>query len=168
MTISYTETFDLYQAGGIPDLALDTEVEERLRDALDTSDGPEIRELIEQQITAQLRIHGVDTDTDEWRGQWSATDIVVAILNRHYCIANVNWTTRRVGIFQGPAMVVEGGIGDVDLDDEDGADEQRRVVLAALAELGYEPIRYEEWVDIAGGLGSEAGGLRVPVRRTPR
>lgn len=51
-------------------------------------------------------------------------------------------------------------------DPDPDSDEQRRATTReALAEIGWEPIPGEEWVDIEGGLPYRDGAVRVPVRR---
>jgi transcriptional regulator with XRE-family HTH domain len=82
--VSYTETYDLSASFAIADLALSVEAEQRLRTALDEHpQATEIEYDIEQAITAKLREHGVDTDTGEWFGEWSASDIVRSVLDRY-------------------------------------------------------------------------------------
>lgn len=78
--ISHTETY----AGYVADLALPGDLETALRDALaDHDDRTEIAGAINEAVTAKLREHGVNTDTGEWLGDWSAEQIVREILARH-------------------------------------------------------------------------------------
>jgi hypothetical protein len=52
-----------------------------------------------------------------------------------------------------------------DWNDPDVHDDRRAVTTEALAEIGWEPVPGEEWVDIEGGLPFRDGAVRVPVRR---
>lgn len=82
--ISYTESFDLNQSFALDDLGMTLDQDERLRVAL--RDHPEsgyIQQEIEEKITEQIREHGVNTETGEWLGEWSATDIVTQVLDSH-------------------------------------------------------------------------------------
>lgn len=78
MTISYAETFDL--GSQVADLGLALDLAARLDSALDGPWGYGIRSEIERDVTEMLREHGVDAETGEWLGDWSAAEIVAAIL----------------------------------------------------------------------------------------
>lgn len=82
MHTSHTETFDLNR-DGLADLALSRELEERTTAALEGEQGAEIRDEIQREITRHLREYGVNADTGEWLGDWSAADVVVQVLDRH-------------------------------------------------------------------------------------
>ncbi len=82
MKTSHTESFNLNR-DDIADLALPVELDERLRDALDDDDHRhEIQDEIDVAITAKIQQHGVNTETGEWYGKWSAEAIVLDALNR--------------------------------------------------------------------------------------
>lgn len=78
---SHTETFSLNR-DGIADLGLPVALDERLRDALDGDHRHEIQDEISTAITARIQRHGVNTETGEWYGDWSAEEIVRDALNR--------------------------------------------------------------------------------------
>ena len=80
--ISYTETYDM-DRDGIADLALPGGLEFVLNAMLREGEGNEIQAAIEREITAQMQRHGVDTETGEWCGDWSAAKIVRDILKAH-------------------------------------------------------------------------------------
>lgn len=77
---SYTETFDLSQPFAKADLALPHHLDLLLIAALESPQGPEIRATIEASITARIQLHGVDTNTGEWLGDWNAEAIITEIL----------------------------------------------------------------------------------------
>lgn len=77
---SYTETYHP-NTNGLADLALPVDLEAHLRDAIDEP-GSDLADRIGDAITAQIREHGVNTETGEWLGQWSAEDIVRRVLAR--------------------------------------------------------------------------------------
>ena len=81
MAITYTATYNMDMDFALADLALTTDLEDRLREALDGDRGPEIQAQIEERITAQLRLHGVNTETGEWLGDWDTDGIVRGVLN---------------------------------------------------------------------------------------
>jgi hypothetical protein len=79
--VSYTETY----TGYIPDLALPYTLDKRLQAILDGDDrevAAAVEREITEKVTAMIRKHGVNTDTGEWYGDWSAEDIVRAALDR--------------------------------------------------------------------------------------
>lgn len=94
MTITYTAQYDMDVDFAIADLALTTDLEDRLRAALDSDRGPEIQAAIEEQVTAMLRLHGVDTDTGEWHGGWDADEVVRAVLDAEAMWPQVDWAVR--------------------------------------------------------------------------
>lgn len=82
--VSFTEAFDLGAPFAIADLGMPAEMDDALRSALNEHpDAVAITAEVEQAITAQLREHGVNTETGEWRGDWSAETIVRDVLRRH-------------------------------------------------------------------------------------
>lgn len=159
--ISHTEDFDVRQQFAIADLALDNDLEQRLRDALDTNRGPEIATQINEAITALIREHGV-TDEGEWLGDWSAADVVRDVLTQNAITADVTPGGIWINTLYGP---VTGPVPDYEEDTEDG-DDNRPAIIAALATLGWQPIVDEEWVDISGGE-VDGGAIRIPVRPIP-
>jgi hypothetical protein len=82
--ISNAETYDINR-DGIADLGLHHDLDERLRAALDHEDRSiqhAVTDEIDRAITAKIQQYGV-TDSGEWLGDWSPTDIVTEILDRH-------------------------------------------------------------------------------------
>lgn len=75
MPTSHTETYSIGR-DGLADLALPLELAEQLRDALDGDRGYWIENEINDAITAKIQEHGVDAETNEWFGEWSAEQIV--------------------------------------------------------------------------------------------
>ncbi len=86
-TTNYTATYEISR-DGIDPLALPYALDQRLMDAIQGEDlelSHQVEDAIDEEITAQLRIHGVHTDErlgDEWLGDWSAAEIVTRILDR--------------------------------------------------------------------------------------
>lgn len=159
--VSYTEKFDIWQPFAMYNLALSEDLEARLRDVLDTDRGQHvIAPAVNEAMTALiLREHGVTDD-----GDWSAAaDVVRDILTQHAITADITPDGVWINALDRP---VTGPVPGYDEDTED-ADDNRPAIIAALAALGWQPIPDQEWVDIAGGLGTEAGATRVPVRPIP-
>ncbi len=77
MVTSYTQTYHPYK-DGLVDLALPVELDQELTEAMDADST--VADRLGDAITAQLRRHGVDTETGEWYGDWSAESIVHSIL----------------------------------------------------------------------------------------
>lgn len=74
--------------------------------------------------------------------------------------ADVTPTTAWIDTPDGP---VQGPVTGYDEVTED-ADDNRPVIVAALAALGWEPVTDEEWLHVEGGLGSEQGCTRIHVQ----
>jgi len=81
MAISHTIKYDV-ATDSTADLALSNELDAALDAALTGDDRHEIAEKINIAINARLAEHGVDTETGEWLGDWSATEIVKAVLDQ--------------------------------------------------------------------------------------
>lgn len=82
--ISYTETYN----GDIALLGMSSEMDRRLRRTLDDLEGNDrerwnaLLNEIDEAVTQKIQEHGVDTETGEWCGDWSAEGIVRAALDR--------------------------------------------------------------------------------------
>lgn len=84
MSTSYTEKFSLGAVFAIAELGMSPRMDELLRDTLDGHvNRLAIREEIEERITVLLQRDGVDEDTGEWFGTWSAERIVRNVLTAH-------------------------------------------------------------------------------------
>lgn len=80
--VSYTETFDPgmdYRS----DLALPHALDQRLDEALHGDHRDKVRDEVRDVITSKIQLHGVNTETGEWYGDWSAEAIVTEILDRY-------------------------------------------------------------------------------------
>lgn len=85
MTVIHTATYDAC-LDGLELLALPSALDARLAAALDHDD-PDTRHVISDEVSAaiteQIQLHGVDTNTGEWLGDWSVEAIVTAALGRY-------------------------------------------------------------------------------------
>ena len=79
--ISYTQRFTMHgdDPWAIADLGLSPALEQRMLAADDRD--PAIGAEISRRVTEQLRTHGVNIETYEWLGDWSAEDIVRDVLD---------------------------------------------------------------------------------------
>lgn len=75
MPISRTETYHPHR-DGLADLAMSAANDTRLHAA-----DPSVAQAVADAITKRIRHYGVNTETGEWLGTWSAEAIVVKILD---------------------------------------------------------------------------------------
>jgi hypothetical protein len=83
--------------------------------------------------------------------------------------ADVDWDAGQIGVYDADDQKIESTAvaADFDWDAEDSSDDQYRLVTAALATIGWEPVPDGEWTDLDTGRTDTLGALRVPVRRLP-
>jgi hypothetical protein len=84
--------------------------------------------------------------------------------------ADATWDSDSISVFQvsedAERRLASGTLEWVDPDDDstEAHNRRRAVITEALSALGWAPEPDAEWVHIEGGLGSEAGGERIPVQ----